>query len=487
MDIKENGLPTSIVIFGASGDLTERKLIPSLFNLYCKARMPEKFRIVGYGSTDFSDESFRSHLKEGMKEFSQAEYSKDEWNEFASHVVYIQGKYASENFEKLHSFLVEWQGEAGNRIYYMATPPGAFPKIIDLLGDTGQLEEAHGWRRVVIEKPFGTDLVSAQQLNEQIHRTLHERQIYRIDHYLGKETVQNILVTRFANTIFEPLWNRNYIDHVEITVAETVGVEHRARFYDEVGVLRDMFQNHLLQLLSLVAMEPPVSFDASALRNEKVKVLSAITPMRQADVAQATVRGQYEGYRAEEGTKKDSETATFAAARLYVDNWRWQGVPFYLRSGKSLKEKLSQIVIEFKKPPQMLFSSDGGMKPNVLVLYLQPDEGIHWRFEAKAPDTVAELRSVDMEFHYEESFGKTALPDAYERLLLDTMTGEASLFTRADEVETAWGITDPILQAWETGKQPLAFYEPGSWGPKEAGELLARDGRTWSMWDGRIQ
>ena len=486
MDTKNNELPTSIVIFGASGDLTERKLVPSLFNLYCKQRMSGQFRLVGYGSTDFSDESFRSHLKEGMQEFSQAKYSEKDWDDFASHVVYIQGKYARENFERLHSFLVEWEREAGNRIYYMATPPGAFPKIIDLLGDTGQLDESHGWRRVVIEKPFGTDLASAQQLNEQIHRTLTERQIYRIDHYLGKETVQNILVTRFANTIFEPLWNRNYIDHIEITVAETVGVEHRAKFYDEVGVLRDMFQNHLLQLLSLVAMEPPVSFDASALRNEKVKVLSAITPMSAGEVAQATVRGQYKGYRAEEGTKKDSLTATFGAVRLYVDNWRWQGVPFYLRSGKNLEEKLSQVVIEFKKPPQMLFPSDGEMKPNVLVLYLQPDEGIHWRFEAKAPDTIAELRSVDMEFHYEESFGKTALPDAYERLLLDTMTGEASLFTRADEVETAWGIIDPILQAWEAGKSPLAFYEPGSWGPREADELLARDGRSWSMWDGRM-
>jgi glucose-6-phosphate 1-dehydrogenase len=248
-----------------------------------------------------------------------------------------------------------------------------------------------------------------------------------------------------------------------------------------------MFQNHLLQLLSLVAMEPPVSFDASALRNEKVKVLSAIDPMKAGEIVQATVRGQYEEYREEEGVRKNSTTATYGAARLFVENWRWQGVPFYLRSGKALKEKLSQVVIEFKKPPQMLFPSDGGMKSNVLVLYLQPDEGIHWRFEAKAPDTVAELRSVDMEFHYEESFGKVALPDAYERLLLDTMTGDASLFTRADEVETAWAIIDPIINAWDAGKEPLAFYKPGTWGPEEADELLARDGRSWSMWDGRIQ
>ena len=482
----ENELPTSIVIFGASGDLTQRKLIPSLFNLYCKKRMPEQFRIVGYGSTYFSHEMYRDHLRDGMQEFSRAEYTGDEWNDFASHVAYLKGGYTGDDFVKLKGFLEEWQGENGNRIYYMATPPGAYPKIIELLGNTDQLDETHGWRRVVIEKPFGTDLASAQMLNEQIHRTLKERQIYRIDHYLGKETVQNILVTRFANAIFEPLWNRNYIDHVEITVAEKVGVEHRGRFYDDVGVLRDMFQNHLLQLLSLVAMEPPVAFDANALRNEKVKVLSAIVPMKERDIARATVRAQYEGYQQETGIKQESMTATFGAVSLYVDNWRWQGVPFYLRSGKTLKEKLSQVVIEFKKPPQMLFHSDGGMNPNVLVLYLQPDEGIHWRFEAKVPDTVAELRSVDMEFHYEESFGKTALPDAYERLLLDTMTGDASLFTRADEVETAWGIIDPILQAWETNKLPLASYKPGSWGPKEADELLARDGRFWSMWDGRI-
>ena len=488
MATKDNGLPTSIVIFGASGDLTQRKLIPSLFNLSCKGRLPKKFRIVGYGSKPFTDETFRSHLKEGMEEFAHSEYTEKNWKDFASNVVYVKSGYTEDDFRKLDQFLSEWQGEAGNRVYYMATPPDAFPKIIDLLGSTNQLHEENGWRRVVIEKPFGTDLASARQLNEQIHKALSEKQIYRIDHYLGKETVQNILVTRFANTIFEPLWNRNYIDHVEITVAEQVGVEHRGRFYDKVGILRDMFQNHLLQLLSLVAMEPPVSFEASALRNEKVKVLSAIDPMKEDEVAQATVRGQYKGYRQEEGVSPDSMTPTYGAVRLYVDNWRWQGVPFYLRSGKCLKEKLSQVTIQFKKPPHLLFpSTDGGMTPNMLVLYLQPDEGVHWRFEAKVPDTVAKLRSVDMEFHYEDSFGKTALPDAYERLLLDTLTGDASLFTRADEVETAWGIIDPIIHAWEADKQPLAFYEPGSWGPKEADELLARDGHSWSMWDGRTE
>lgn len=482
-----NNLPVSIVIFGASGDLTQRKLVPSLFNLCRKDRMPSRFRIVGYGNTAFTDEQFRAHLKEGLKEFASFKYSEEEWHRFAATLVYQQGRYTDlADFKKLGNFLKEWEGGAGNRVYYMATPPGIFPNIIDLLGLTNQLAEENGWRRVVIEKPFGTDLESARSLNEQIHKALNERQIYRIDHYLGKETVQNILMARFANTIFEPLWNRNYIDHVEITVAEEVGVEHRARFYDQVGVLRDMFQNHLLQLVSLVAMEPPVSFDATALRNEKVKVLTAIQPMKEQDVPLRTVRAQYKGYCEEEGVDTSSTTPTYAAVRLQIDNWRWQGVPFYLRSGKSLKEKLSQVTIEFKEPPHLLFpNSVNHITPNMLVLYLQPDEGMHLRFEAKVPDTVSETRSVDMEFHYADSFGKTAIPEAYERLLLDVLTGDASLFTRADEVETAWGLIDPILRAWEAQKQPLPSYEPGSWGPAEAEELLARDKRKWSTWDGR--
>ena len=482
-----NNLPVSIVIFGASGDLTQRKLVPSLFNLYRKERLPKQYRIVGYGNTAFTDEEFRAHLAEGMKEFASFEYTDEQWKSFASNLVYQQGRYTDlADFKKLGGFLKDWETGSSNRIYYMATPPGVFPNIIDLLGLTDQLAEHNGWRRVVIEKPFGTDLESARNLNEQIHKALHEGQIYRIDHYLGKETVQNILVTRFANTIFEPLWNRNYIDHVEITVAEQVGVEHRARFYDQVGALRDMFQNHLLQLVSLVAMEPPASFDATALRNEKVKVLSAIQPMKEEEVPRRTVRAQYKGYREEKGVDPKSTTPTYAAVRLQIDNWRWQGVPFYLRSGKCLKEKLSQVTIEFKEPPHLLFpNAENHLTPNMLVLYLQPDEGIHLRFEAKVPDSVSKMRSVDMEFHYADSFGKTAIPEAYERLLLDVLTGDASLFTRADEVETAWGLVDPILQGWETREQPLAFYEPGSWGPADADELLAKDNRNWSTWDGR--
>jgi glucose-6-phosphate 1-dehydrogenase len=484
-----NDLPTSIIIFGASGDLTQRKLIPSLFNLFRKGRLPKQFRIVGYGNTDFSDEQFRTHIESGMDQFGSAEYKNEDWNTFAGNISYLQGRYTDlADFKKLGGFLKDWEINSGNRIYYMATPPGVFPNIIDLLGLTDQLTEYKGWRRVVIEKPFGTDLDTARSLNEQIHKTLNEKQIYRIDHYLGKETVQNILVTRFANTIFEPLWNRTYIDHVEITVAEKVGVEHRGRFYDNVGVMRDMFQNHLLQLVSLVAMEPPASFEATSLRNEKVKVLSSIRPMNEAQVARRSVRAQYKGYRQEKGVDPESMTPTYAAVKLKIDNWRWQGVPFYLRSGKGLKEKLTQITIEFKKPPHLLFPNQKDkLTPNMLVLYLQPDEGVHWRFEAKVPDTIADTRSVDMEFHYADSFGKTAIPEAYERLLLDTITGDASLFTRADEVETAWGLIDPIIQAWSANEQKIAAYEKGTWGPEEADAMLARDKTNWSTWDRRRQ
>ncbi|MCC6568879.1 MAG: glucose-6-phosphate dehydrogenase [Anaerolineales bacterium] len=482
-----NGLPTSIIIFGASGDLTQRKLIPSLFNGYRKGRMPKQFRIVGYGNTAFTDEAFRSHLEDGIKKFASFEVKSEQWAEFASKIFYLQGKYDTlDDFEKLSEAMSKWEDGAGNRMYYMATPPGVFPNIIDLLGITEQLTENGGWRRVVIEKPFGTDLASAKNLNQQIHRTLNENQIYRIDHDLGKETVQNILITRFANTIFEPLWNRNYIDHVAITVAEKVGVEHRGKFYDGVGVMRDMFQNHLLQLLSLVAMEPPSSFEANALRNEKVKVLCSIRPMNAEAVAQNAVRSQYKGYLQENGVSPESKTPTFAALKLQVDNWRWQGVPFYLRSGKALKEKVSQITVQFKEPPHLLFNASNGIPtPNMLILFLQPDEGVHWRFEAKVPDTISETRSVDMEFKYADSFGKTAIPEAYERLLLDTITGDASLFTRADEVETAWGLIDPILEAWNSTSQPLAAYDVGSWGPAKADALLARDGKIWSMWEAR--
>ncbi len=475
-----NGLLTTIIIFGASGDLTQRKLMPSLFNLFRKRRTPKKFKIMGFGGTAFTDEQFREHLHQGMKDHASYSFTDEEWNIFAPNLHYIKGKYTEAgDFKKLADTLTGLENGEANRLFYMALPPTLFPAIIDNLGSSGQLHENGGWRRVVLEKPFGTDLASAVELNQQVHKALTENQIYRIDHYLGKETVQNILFTRFANTIYEPIWNRTYIDHVQITVAEQVGLEHRAGFYDGVGVLRDMFQNHLLQLLSLVAMEPPSSFSAQHLRNEKVKVLNAIQPMTPEQVAVNTVRAQYKGYREEAEVKPNSTTPTYAALRLFINNWRWKGVPFYLRSGKHLTEKQSQIIIQFKEPPLAMFPMQT-TKPNILVLYLQPDEGVHLRFEAKAPDTVAETRSVDMEFHYAEAFGQTAIPESYERLLLDALQGDAALFTRADEVETAWALIDPILQTWETHQTPpLAVYKQGSWGPPEGYDLLSRDGRRW--------
>ena len=475
-----NGLLTTIVIFGASGDLTRRKLIPSLFNLFRKRRTPKKFRIVGFGGTVFSSDQFREQLHTGVKEHAGFDFTEEEWNIFAPNLHYRSGNYSDlKDFHALASYLEGLEGGEANRLFYMALPPSLFPSIVQNLDASRQLIENSGWRRVVLEKPFGTDRTSAAELNFQVHRALNENQIYRIDHYLGKETVQNILFTRFANTIFEPIWNRNYIDHVQITVAEKVGLEHRAGFYDGVGVLRDMFQNHLLQLLTLVAMEPPASFNAQHLRNEKVKVLSAIQPMTPEQAGVNTVRAQYNGYREEPEVKSDSTTPTYAALRLFINNWRWKGVPFYLRSGKNLAEKQSKIIIQFKEPPLAMFPMQT-MKPNILVLYLQPDECVHLMFEAKAPDTVAESRSVDMEFHYAEAFGRTAIPESYERLLLDALQGDASLFTRADEVDSAWSLIDPILQTWENHQTPpLSIYKPKSWGPAEAYDLLARDGRRW--------
>jgi glucose-6-phosphate 1-dehydrogenase len=354
--------------------------------------------------------------------------------------------------------------------------------MVEHLGAADMSREEEGWRRIVIEKPFGRDLVSAQALNQDIHAVFEEHQVYRIDHYLGKETAQNLLFFRFGNTIFEPVWNRNYVDHVQITVAEDVDVGHRAGYYDQAGVLRDMFQNHLLQLLALVTKEPPASFQADAIRNEKVKVLSAIRPIPSNAVAEHTVRGQYRSYRDAPGVAPDSQTATYAAVRLYIDNWRWQGVPFYLRSGKALATKISQIVIQFRCPPHVMFPlpPGHGIRSNQLALCIQPDEGIHLRFEAKVPDTFSETRSVNMEFHYANAFGPDAIPEAYERLLLDALQGDASLFTRSDGIERAWQLIDPIIQGWESpSAPPLAIYEPGSWGPPEANEFMAQDGRAW--------
>jgi glucose-6-phosphate 1-dehydrogenase len=472
----------SIVIFGASGDLTRRKLVPALYNLYKKNRLPAGFRIVGYARSGLDDDSFRERLRSGVAEFDQL--AEESWAKFASCLFYVQGSYDETGAcTTLNARLAELEPAGAGRLYYLSTPPRLYAPIVHCLGQAGMVSPEKGWRRVIIEKPFGHDLASAQSLNQDIHQVLAEDQIYRIDHYLGKETVQNMLVFRFANTIFEPIWNRNFISNVQITAAEAVDVGHRAGYYDGVGVVRDMFQNHLMQLLTLVSMEPPTSFAANALRNEKVKVLSAIRPFRPEDIATHTVRGQYDGYCRADGVAPDSDTATFAALKLNIDNWRWQGVPFYLRSGKALAKKTTEVVIRFKRPPHMMFPMEPGerLRSNYLAICVQPDEGIHLRFEAKQPDTAATMRPVDMEFHYADAFDGADIPDAYERLLLDAINGDASLFTRADEIELSWRLMDSILDGWRTDQAPkLAAYEPGSWGPAEADDLLGRDHHHWT-------
>lgn len=476
---------TLIVIFGASGDLTWRKLVPALYNNFKKKRLPQaKTTIVGFARRQYSDDDFREHLRDGVEQNSPDTYDKGLWDKFAPSLHYCTGNFDNvEDFNRLDKFLVNIEGGSCNRLYYLATAPEYYMPIVGYLG---QAEMAHqsdpeqGWRRIIIEKPFGRDLASARELNQHVHAVFEENQIYRIDHYLGKETSQNVLFLRFANTIYEPVWNRRYVDNVQITVAETVDVAHRAGYYDHAGILRDMFQNHLLQLLALVAMEPPSSFNADAVRNEKAKVFESIRPI----ALENTIRGQYEGYRQGEGVAPDSETATFAVLKLNIDNWRWKGVPFYVRSGKALQRKTSEIIIEFQRPPHLLFHLPPGstFTPNILSICIQPDEGIHLRFEAKVPDSEQEMRSVDMDFHYLSTFNGTSLPDAYERLLLDALEGDASLFTRSDGIEDSWKLIDPVLTAWERDhKPPLVFYPRGSWGPEEADKLIAADGKHWRL------
>jgi glucose-6-phosphate 1-dehydrogenase len=478
----ERQCPTSFVIFGASGDLTRRKLVPALFNQHLKGRLKEPTHIVGFSRRPYSNEEFRQLLLEGMKELTGITPDMTDWKEFSQRVWYVRGDLSETNdYENLHTFLNKKEGGFCNRLYYLATAPAFFPQIINYLGDQGMTEEVGGWRRVIVEKPFGHDLTSATDLNSSIHSFFKEHQIYRIDHYLGKDTAQNILYFRFLNTIFEPIWNRNFIDHVQITVTEDLDVGHRAGYYDKAGIIRDMFQNHLLQLLTLVAMEPPATFDADAVRNEKVKVLRAVRPIALEDI----VRAQYEGYCETEGVAPGSQTPTYAAIKLYIDNWRWQGVPFYLRSGKALDSKTSEIVIEFEAPPHLMLElpMDYKLTPNYLSLCIQPDEGIHLRFETKVPGSSQETRSVDMEFHYSSAFEDEPLPDAYERLLLDALYGDASLFTRSDEIELAWALVDPVIQGWEHSPEvsPLVKYTPGSWGPAEAHRLMTREDRVWRM------
>lgn len=473
----------SVIVFGASGDLSHRKLIPALFNLYLKKRLPEIIRIYGLGGREWRDEDLRSTARESLAQFMHEPINDSAWKKFSRSITYRSGDFADPaTYQHLAAELAGMENGAADRLYYLATPPEYFIKIIEGLAAQKILAEDGGWRRVVVEKPFGFDGASARELNHKIHQMMDERQVYRIDHYLGKETVQNILVARFANTIFEPVWNRNYIENIQITVAETVGVETRGKYFDRAGILRDMFQNHLMQLLTLVAMEPTSSYEADALRDEKVKVIKAIKPIRGKDVHWHTVRGQYLGYRNEPNVAPDSQTETYAAVRFYIDNWRWQGVPFLLRSGKKLKEKVSEINIVFKSPPLMIFPNQKKVEApsNLLSMCLQSDEGIHLRFEAKVPDTVAETRSVNMDYHYRDEFGPNAIPEAYERLLLDVMNGDASLFTRADQTELSWDLVDPIIEAWKDPQiSPLQQYTPGSWGPQSADELVASTGNKW--------
>ncbi len=477
-------MPQTIVIFGASGDLTRRKLIPALYQLSRKGRLPEQTKIVGYSRTPMSDEQWRASLAETTAEYLGDAFKAEHWETFANSVHYQAGDIAElDEVRALERRLQELEGSTAEsgRVYYLATAPRFFEPTIDALHACEMTEESRGPRRVVVEKPFGTNLATAHQLNATLHKALEEQQIFRIDHYLGKETVQNILVLRFANTIFEPVWNRNYIDHIQITAAEKEGVGSRGGYYDQSGVMRDMFQNHLLQLLTFVAMEPPSRFEADTVRNEKVKVLEAIRPFDSTEVAENTCRAQYRGYRETKDINPESDTATFAALKLSVGNWRWKGVPFYLRSGKAMDCRTTQIVIQFREPPHLMFEEARlkKMDANRLVIQIQPAEGIQLHFQTKVPDAGMQLRLTDLDFRFDSKFAK-ALPEAYERLLLDVMTGDASLFARSDEVELCWGLIDPILKSWQkTGLPEMATYETGYWGPKECNKWIWRDGRDW--------
>jgi glucose-6-phosphate 1-dehydrogenase len=480
--------PCVVVIFGASGDLTERKLIPALFSLACEGLLPEQFSVVGVARSELDHEAFRAKTQEGIEKHARIKPKQCPKHEaFSKNLFYHRANYDDpEGYKRLGKLLSEIDEKVGggcNVLFYLSTPPLLYPVIVEQLGKAGlaQQDDKH-WRRIIIEKPFGHDLASATELNQQVHEVFQESQVYRIDHYLGKETVQNLLVFRFANAIFEPLWNRNYIDHVQITVSEEVGLGSRAGYYDTAGILRDMFQNHILQLLTLTAMEPPAEFNATALRDEKVKVLKAVQPIKAEEVAQYTVRAQYRTYRDEKGVTPGTETPTYAALKFFINNWRWRNVPFYLRSGKALADKMTQMSIQFRHVPHLMFPLGPGeqLPPNALILCLQPNEGISLQFETKVPGAGMRSQSVDMSFLYEQDFGKNTLPDAYERLILDALHGDASLFTRSDEIELAWSLIDPILEGWQTKHTPpLAFYESGTWGPSKADEFIETDGREW--------
>ena len=495
------GRPCVIIIFGAGGDLTHRKLLPAIFKLGLDAAMPSKFVILGVDRDAYDDDTFRVKMREAvMAGDSEFAAHHDTWARFEDQIHYMQGDFKdSATYRALHARLAELDEscpESEGHLFHLAIPPSLYAEVIDQLSESGVLPrigppEQRPWARVIIEKPFGHDLESARALNAVCRRAVAEHQIYRIDHYLGKETVQNLLVLRFANSIFEPLWNRHQVHHVQITAAETIGIEHRGTYYEEAGVVRDMFQNHLLQLLTLVAMEPPAAFRANDVRDEKVKVLHAIRPHTHWEMHDFAVRGQYgpgvvdgnpvAGYREEDKVAPNSTTPTYAAMRFLVDNWRWKGVPFFLRSGKRLPAQATEIAIQFREPPHLMFALPDGqkMEPNVLVIRIQPSEGISLRFEVKVPGFEVRMASVNMNFDYAKGFDTTG-HDAYETLLLDCILGDATLFTRSDEAEAAWEILDPLLQHWARNV-PTHFpnYAAGTWGPVIADELVQRSGTTW--------
>ena len=488
--------PCVMVIFGVSGDLTRRKLIPALYNLASQQLLSREFAVVGVGRAPMTNDQARQKLSEDFKQYATGAVDPDLWEWFVRRLHYVSGDFDDPN---TYTALKETLGKVekdhsthGNAFFYLATAPDYFGPIVEHLTAVGLMTEESGhWRRVVIEKPFGRDLDSARALNQQLLKVIGEQQIYRIDHYLGKETVQNILAFRFANGIFEPIWNRRYIDHIQISVGEVVGVESRGGYYDHAGALRDMVPNHIMQLISLTTMEPPISFDANAVRDEQAKILHAIQPYTSEDVLSKTVRGQYgEGtmngqrvpaYRSEQGVPPDSRTETYVAMKLLIDNWRWAGVPFYLRTGKRLPSRNTHVVIEFRRAPFVLFRETQveDLVPNQLVLHIQPEEGISLRFAAKTPGPAMKLGVVDMDFEYADYFGQNP-STGYERLLHDCMIGDATLFQRADMVEAGWSIVNPVLDVWKA-LPPRNFpnYPSGCWGPKESDELLERDGRRW--------
>jgi glucose-6-phosphate 1-dehydrogenase len=480
--------PLTVVIFGASGDLTSRKLIPAFFNLAQKGRLPPETRILGTSRTLFSDEAFRDHLADKTKYMFTGvgePFDATRWTEFAQRIHYVSADATQpDGLRPVMDWFTAHEGPGGGRrLYYLSVAPEIYPDLASRLGEAGLNQELGGFRRLVIEKPFGHDQASAVALNTALHRHWREDQLYRIDHYLGKDTVQNILVFRFANTLFEPLWNFQYIDHVQITVAEKVTVGRRGAYYDSSGVLRDMIQNHLLQILTMVAMEDPTRYTADNLRNEKMKVLSAIAVRPPSAAGRSVVVGQYAGYRAEPGVAPNSRTPTFAALRLDVENRRWRGVPFYLRSGKGLKSRYSEVMIQFRCPSHLMFPLPPGevIKCNRITIVIQPNEGIHLNFQTKVPDVDGvRLQPRDLAFDYKSAYHDKVLPEAYERLLLDAIQGDAALFMRADEIERAWEIMDPIIAATEhPDGPPLEEYPIGSEGPACAAKLLDADGRTW--------